>query len=43
VRLIGEQGENFGVISTQEALKMAVDAGIDLIEISPMPFRQLQN
>jgi translation initiation factor IF-3 len=35
VRVIGEQGENLGVMTTQAALKLAVDAGIDLIEISP--------
>jgi translation initiation factor IF-3 len=33
--VIGEEGENLGVMPTQEALKRAVDAGLDLIEISP--------
>jgi len=36
VRLIGPQGENFGVISTRDALEKARGFGLDLIEISPM-------
>lgn len=35
VRVIDEEGKNLGVIPTQEANKMALDAGLDLIEISP--------
>ena len=35
VRLIDENGENRGVISIREALQLAADAGLDLIEISP--------
>lgn len=35
LRVIGPEGENFGVISLQEALQKAHDAGLDLIEISP--------
>ena len=35
LRVIGPEGENFGVISTAEALKRAQDASLDLIEISP--------
>ncbi|MBE6443120.1 MAG: translation initiation factor IF-3 [Alphaproteobacteria bacterium] len=35
VRLIDETGENRGVVSIQEALQIADDAGLDLIEISP--------
>lgn len=35
LRVIGPQGENFGVISLEEALKHAGDAGLDLIEVSP--------
>ncbi|MBI3671424.1 translation initiation factor IF-3 [Candidatus Azambacteria bacterium] len=34
VRVINENGENIGVISTQEALGMAKQAGLDLVEIS---------
>lgn len=35
VRLIDENGENRGVVSISEALRIADDAGLDLIEISP--------
>ena len=35
VRLINYNGENLGVVSTQEALKIAQEVGLDLIEISP--------
>lgn len=35
VRLIDENGENRGVIPIREALQLAADAGLDLIEISP--------
>ncbi len=35
VRLIGAEGENVGVVSLGEALKMAHEAELDLIEISP--------
>ena len=36
VRLINEKGDNIGVVSTREALAMAEEAALDLIEISPM-------
>lgn len=35
LRVIGPKGENLGVISLNEALKKAEEAGLDLIEISP--------
>jgi len=35
VRVIGPEGENFGVLSLSEALAKAQEAGLDLIEISP--------
>ena len=35
LRVIGENGENYGVISLEEALKHAREAELDLIEISP--------
>lgn len=35
VRLIDENGDNRGVVSIQEALRIADEAGLDLIEISP--------
>lgn len=33
MRVINEAGEQVGVISTDEALRMAEDAGVDLVEI----------
>ncbi len=35
VRVIGPEGENFGLLSLQEALAKAQELGTDLIEISP--------
>jgi len=35
IRLIGAQGENIGIITPSRALQMAVEAGLDLVEISP--------
>ncbi|MBM3260939.1 translation initiation factor IF-3 [Candidatus Kaiserbacteria bacterium] len=35
VRVIGPDGENFGVLPIREALAKAVEMGFDLIEISP--------
>ncbi len=35
VRVIGPEGENFGVLPLSEAIQRAQDAGLDLIEISP--------
>ena len=35
VRLIGADGENVGVIATDEARRMARDAGLDLVEVAP--------
>ena len=35
VRLIGEDGEQIGVVSGKEALQMARDAELDLVKISP--------
>jgi len=35
VRLIDAEGENRGVVSKNEALELAVDSGLDLVEISP--------
>ncbi|WP_109041081.1 translation initiation factor IF-3 [Azospira sp. I13] len=36
VRLIGEEGEQVGVVSIRAALQMAEDAGVDLVEIAPL-------
>jgi len=35
LRLIGPKGENFGVVSTREALEKASEFELDLVEISP--------
>lgn len=35
LRVIGPQGENYGVLTLQEALKKAEEHSLDLIEISP--------
>lgn len=35
LRVIGAEGENLGVLDTDEALKVAQNLGLDLIEISP--------
>lgn len=34
VRLIGDDGEQFGIIDRNEALQMAKDAGLDLVEVA---------
>ncbi len=36
VRLIDEEGNQLGVLPTHEAMRKAEDAGLDLVEISPM-------
>ena len=35
VRLIGEDGEQLGIMSAKEALKLADEAGLDLVKIAP--------
>ncbi len=35
LRLIDEKGRQIGVVSLEEALKMAIDANLDLVEIQP--------
>lgn len=35
IRLIGANGEQIGIVSTKEALRIAEDAGMDLVEIAP--------
>lgn len=35
IRLIGEDGEQLGIMSAKEALKLAEDAGLDLVKIAP--------
>jgi translation initiation factor IF-3 len=36
IRLIGEDGEQVGIVSIHSALKMAEEAGVDLVEIAPL-------
>ncbi|MCA9298915.1 MAG: translation initiation factor IF-3, partial [Phycisphaerales bacterium] len=35
IRVIGADGEQIGVIETQDAMRLAEEAGLDLVEISP--------
>ncbi len=35
VQLITEDGQNAGIVATDQALRMAEEAGLDLVEISP--------
>ncbi len=35
VRLIDEKGNNLGVVNTDEAVKKAIEVGLDLVEVSP--------
>lgn len=35
VRLIDPDGEQVGIISLEEALRMAADSGLDLVEVAP--------
>ena len=35
VRLIGADGDNVGVVSIEEALKLAQEADLDLVEVAP--------
>jgi translation initiation factor IF-3 len=36
IRLIGENGEQLGVMSSREAFQKAQDAGLDLVKVAPM-------
>lgn len=35
VRLIGDDGEQVGIMPTKEAMRLAVDKGLDLVEVAP--------
>jgi translation initiation factor IF-3 len=35
VRLIGPEGENLGVVATKEAMRIAREAELDLVEVAP--------
>ena len=36
VRLIGSEGEQLGIMSSADALKVAIEHGLDLVKIAPM-------
>ena len=36
IRLIGEEGEQLGVVSSRQAMHLAEEAGLDLVEIAPL-------
>ena len=36
MRVIGDDGEQIGILPTREALQMAQEKGLDLVEVSPM-------
>ncbi len=35
VRLIGENGEQLGIMSAKDAMKLAMEAELDLVKIAP--------
>ncbi len=35
IRLVGEDGAQLGIMATRDAMKMAEDAGLDLVKIAP--------
>ncbi|HEX6187903.1 MAG TPA: translation initiation factor IF-3, partial [Pyrinomonadaceae bacterium] len=35
VRVIGEDGEQFGVLDTRDAIRRAREQGMDLVEVAP--------
>lgn len=35
VRLVGEEGEQLGIMAARDALKLAEEAGVDLVKIAP--------
>ncbi|MBK7422344.1 MAG: translation initiation factor IF-3 [Propionivibrio sp.] len=36
IRLVGEESEALGIMSVRQALQLAEEAGVDLVEIAPM-------
>jgi translation initiation factor IF-3 len=36
IRLIGAQGEQLGIVPTSQAMEMAREANLDLVEVAPM-------
>ena len=39
VRLVGPQGEQIGIVSINEALRLAQEADLDLVEVTPTAIR----
>ena len=35
IRLIGSEGEQLGIMSSRDALRLAEEAGLDLVKIAP--------
>ncbi|MCK4249012.1 MAG: translation initiation factor IF-3 [Candidatus Omnitrophica bacterium] len=35
IRLIGEEGQQLGVVAPQDGIKLAKEAGLDLVEVAP--------
>ena len=35
IRLIGQEGEQLGIMSSREAMKLAREAGLDLVKVAP--------
>ena len=35
VRLIGPEGQNYGVVAVSQAMSIAQQAGLDLVEVAP--------
>ncbi len=36
VRLVGQEGEQLGIVAIEDAMRMAQEAGVDLVEVAPM-------
>ena len=36
IRLIGANGEQLGIVTPQEGLRIAKESGLDLVEVAPM-------
>ena len=35
IRLVGEEGEQMGIMSPREAMQIAIEKGLDLVEVAP--------
>ena len=40
IRLIGEDGQQLGIMSSREAMKIAREAELDLVKIAPVGFKR---